>query len=667
MAVDFAVPLITNVKVAKLLFEALVRRLPLEVSPVDFKTSHETHTFPSLINIAAFIPGLTSVTSDDFVESMKASVSGGFATTIILPIGDNSRLEDETSLDQARANLAKVAHCNFAMGITASSTNAKVIDEELEASVKALFIPFSRNKLDLGISDIATHFASWPADKPIVTNAKGTDLAPVLLFADLHGRNVHVTDVQSKDDLLLISLSKAKQLKVTCDVAIHSLFFTREQFPGSTCLPSEEDQKAIWTSLETIDAFSVGNVPYVLARELNEDASPWSGVEEALPLLLNAVAEGRLTLKDIQTRLHDNPVRIFSLPDQVHTNVEVVIGRRAHISAGTRKHKCWSPLAGKLLDGAVHRVLVHGQTAFLDGVVSQIPVGRDLSSATISHIIERSHSFSGQRPDVGAFLSQAPRAPEPLTHSSSGVQLAVPSGAMTSVYGPIPAPLQLSHFAPHPAFHRHHILSVKQFSHRDVHELFQRAQEMQLQVERNGILDVLRGKVIATVFYEPSTRTCSSFDAAMKRCGGEVVNVNVDSSSVLKGETLPDTIRTLGCYADAIVIRHPDVGSSQLAAKYSPVPIINAGDGIGEHPTQVCHIFLRLIASLTCILGLTGCFHYSIRAWNCQRANNHTSWRPQERSNSSQFGYPPMHVLRSSQLRCSRLPRNAGQCCLCST
>lgn len=158
---------------------------------------------------------------------------------------------------------------------------------------------------------------------------------------------------------------------------------------------------------------------------------------------------------------------------------------------------------------------------------------------------------------------------------------------MTSVYGPIPAPFELSHFAHHPAFHRHHILSVKQFSHRDVHELFQRAQEMQLQVERNGILSVLKGKVIATVFYEPSTRTCSSFDAAMKRCGGEVVNVNVDSSSVLKGESLPDTIRTLGCYADAIVIRHPDVGSSQLAAKYSPVPIINAGDGIGEHPTQV--------------------------------------------------------------------------------
>ena len=75
---------------------------------------------------------------------------------------------------------------------------------------------------------------------------------------------------------------------------------------------------------------------------------------------------------------------------------------------------------------------------------------------------------------------------------------------------------------------------------------------------------VLKGKVLATLFYEPSTRTHSSFDAAMKRCGGEVVNVDASS-----GETLPDTIRTLGCYADAIVIRHPEVGSPQLAAKFS--------------------------------------------------------------------------------------------------
>jgi len=105
-------------------------------------------------------------------------------------------------------------------------------------------------------------------------------------------------------------------------------------------------------------------------------------------------------------------------------------------------------------------------------------------------------------------------------------------------------------------------------------------------VERSGALDVLRGKILCTLFYEPSMRTSSSFEAAMKRCGGEVVQVTADRSSVQKGETLEDTVRTLACYGDGIVLRHPDVCSSQLAAKYSPVPVLNAGDGIGEHPTQ---------------------------------------------------------------------------------
>jgi carbamoyl-phosphate synthase/aspartate carbamoyltransferase len=124
-----------------------------------------------------------------------------------------------------------------------------------------------------------------------------------------------------------------------------------------------------------------------------------------------------------------------------------------------------------------------------------------------------------------------------------------------------------------------------------MYDLFCLAHEMRLRVERHGTLDILKGKVLGILFYEPSTRTSSSFDAAMKRCGGDVVQVTVDASSVVKGETLPDTIRTLACYSDAIVIRHPDVGSSQLAAKFSPVPILNAGDGIGEHPTQVSTLY----------------------------------------------------------------------------
>jgi len=106
-------------------------------------------------------------------------------------------------------------------------------------------------------------------------------------------------------------------------------------------------------------------------------------------------------------------------------------------------------------------------------------------------------------------------------------------------------------------------------------------------VERVGTFDLLKGKILANLFYEPSTRTSSSFTSAMERLGGSVIPINeVKYSSVSKGESLPDTVRTLECYADVIVLRHPEVGSAAIAAKAAHKPVINAGDGIGEHPTQ---------------------------------------------------------------------------------
>jgi len=132
------------------------------------------------------------------------------------------------------------------------------------------------------------------------------------------------------------------------------------------------------------------------------------------------------------------------------------------------------------------------------------------------------------------------------------------------------------------------ILSVNQFDREKLAYIFRRAHEMREMVEREGACDLLHGYVLACLFYEPSTRTSASFIAAMERLGGSVIPITqgVQFSSVSKGESLPDTIRTLEQYSDAIVLRHPEIGSAQIAADYASVPVINAGDGAGEHPTQ---------------------------------------------------------------------------------
>jgi aspartate carbamoyltransferase catalytic subunit len=128
-----------------------------------------------------------------------------------------------------------------------------------------------------------------------------------------------------------------------------------------------------------------------------------------------------------------------------------------------------------------------------------------------------------------------------------------------------------------------HILESQQFDKQTIEKIFLIADSF----AQKGKLS-LQGKIMIALFYEPSTRTRFSFESAMIRLDGHVIHTEHAEkfSSVIKGETLEDTIRVIGNYADVIVLRHPEAGASQRAAKVSSVPIINAGDGVGQHPTQ---------------------------------------------------------------------------------
>jgi len=155
-------------------------------------------------------------------------------------------------------------------------------------------------------------------------------------------------------------------------------------------------------------------------------------------------------------------------------------------------------------------------------------------------------------------------------------------------------------------FYGRDIVSVRQFSDEDLAYIFDVAHEMREMVSRIGAFDLLKGKLLANLFYEPSTRTSASFTAAMERLGGSVIPINeVKYSSVSKGESLPDTVRSLEAYADVIVLRHPEEGATALAAQYTKKPIINAGDGVGEHPTQALLDLFTILEELGEVDGLT--------------------------------------------------------------
>ena len=144
-----------------------------------------------------------------------------------------------------------------------------------------------------------------------------------------------------------------------------------------------------------------------------------------------------------------------------------------------------------------------------------------------------------------------------------------------------------------------HIISVDQFQRRDLDILFDAATSIRKRIrsQDRGLTELCAGKVMASLFFEASTRTDMSFQSAMRRLGGDVIAVSngVRFSSMYKGENLSDTVRATGCYADVVVLRHPEIGSSYEAAHYldllnrridNPTVAISGGDGIGEHPTQ---------------------------------------------------------------------------------
>ncbi|KAG0048200.1 hypothetical protein BGZ83_006804 [Gryganskiella cystojenkinii] len=610
MAVDFSVPLITNVKCAKLFVEALARHKEFQIESVDYKDSNRTVTLPGLVNIQALIPGIASAASKDFEQVSKTAISSGFTMIGAMATGIPKSVEDNASMAIALTNSRNHAHCDYFLSVSANVDNAN----ERMKEAAALFIPFSpvAGRGVANVSEAAKHFNSWPVNSPIITDAKGTDLASILLLASLHNRSVHITGVSSRDDMALIMMSKEKELQVTCDIEVYSLFLTSEE-TGSKLLPSKVDQDAFWAGLQVFDCFTIGALPYRLAAEKGTPIAN-AGIEEALPLLVDAANKGRLTMEDIVAKLYTNPRKIFSLPEQKDSYVEIETDRACVLTNTV------GPFAGKALSGTVHRVVLHGETAYLDGAwYTTGKEGQDVSSFTqaITKAIEKV-ILPAIVPAQASILS--PRlGPSDTPISVSGrdgrrgsvhvdTASAVAGGAAAAQTGIVAVkevPSVISRILNNSPFSHRHILSSKQFDRNELHTLFSLAHEMRTQVERNGSIDLLRGKVMCSMFYEPSTRTSCSFAAAMHRLGGSVVAADGSSSSVVKGETLADTVRTLGCYGDLIVLRHPAPGSAATAAKFSKVPIINAGDGIGEHPTQAFLDVYTIREELGTVNGLT--------------------------------------------------------------
>ena len=365
MAVDLAVPLITNIKCAKLFVEALAVSSNFDISSVDFQTCHKTVKLPGFVNVHSFFPNITDQDDTGFEEISKASLSVGFTLICNSPNSISGSIKDSSSMQIAKENCSLNAFCDYTLSFDASKENATTVAsmKSDSAFLNVAFDSSSTTNLK-SISDLTVHFKSWPVNSLIVANAKDANLATILLLSNLHNRPVHITNVTTREEIELIAMNKEHGGFATCDVCVYNMFVSRLEF-DSSLLGTESDVEALWENLAAIDCFSVGSVPYNVAKNLGYDASNSIGIQESICLLLNAVYQGRMTLDDLSARVSNNPRRIFKLPEASDSYVEVELDRSQTMPIA--KGKEWAPFGGKRMFGYVQRVVVCGETKFLDG------------------------------------------------------------------------------------------------------------------------------------------------------------------------------------------------------------------------------------------------------------------------------------------------------------
>lgn len=333
---------------------------------------------PGLIDVHVHMrePGATH--KEDWDSGTAAALAGGFTIVLAMP-NTSPPITDQTTLLQALELASQKAHCDFGQYLGAGAENAFSVAALAHQSA-GLKMYLDQTYGPLRLDDMRQwmdHFERWPQNRPIVAHAESRTLAAVILLAQLFNRPVHLAHVSKAEEISLIRKAKEKGIPVTCEVAPHHLFLNSQDAPAIGAGRSEvrprlntpDDQRCLWENLEVIDCFATDHAPHTLSEKDSATPPPgFPGLETALPLLLTAVQEGKLTLEDIQLRCYTNPRRIFSLPEQSDTWIEVDEDETWVIRARDQFTRCaWTPFENRVVRGRLRRVILRGKTVYEDG------------------------------------------------------------------------------------------------------------------------------------------------------------------------------------------------------------------------------------------------------------------------------------------------------------
>ena len=330
-------------------------------------------------------PGQTH--KEDWDTATSAALAGGVTTILAMP-NTKPPIFDAATLDLALDAAKTKARCDYAQFVGAGPDNADIA-ALLAPKAAGLKMYLDSTFGELRLNDMTLwmpHFEKFPKDYPIVLHSESRTMAAGILFAAIYDRPVHIAHISLKEEVLLIKAAKERGIKVTCEVCPHHLFLTkpspsgRGQGEGESPtingrtevrprLATQADVDALWQNLDVIDCFATDHAPHTVQEKDSDNPPPgFPGLETLLPLLLTAANDGRLAMDDIVHRSVINPRKIFHLPEQPETYVEVDEDSKYEIRAQDQFSRCgWTPFEGWQVKGRVRRVVLRGKTAFEDG------------------------------------------------------------------------------------------------------------------------------------------------------------------------------------------------------------------------------------------------------------------------------------------------------------
>jgi carbamoyl-phosphate synthase/aspartate carbamoyltransferase/dihydroorotase len=342
---------------------------------------------PGLIDPHVHVREPGQIHKEDWDSATQAALAGGVTMILAMP-NTKPPIFDASTLDLALDAARQKARCDYAQFLGAGPENAQTA-ASLASQAASLKMYLDSTFGELRLDDMTLwmpHFEQYPKEYPIVVHSESRTMAAAILFAAIYDRPVHIAHISLKEEVLLIQAAKQRGIKVTCEVCPHHLFLSKDDIPAISHehpgrgevrprLATKGDIEALWQNINVIDCFATDHAPHTVEEKDSDNPPPgFPGLETLLPLLLMAVDLGRLTFEDLLQKSVINPRKIFHLPAQAETWVEVDENAEYEIRASEQFTRCgWTPFEGWKVKGKVRKVVLRGKTAFEDGRILSEP------------------------------------------------------------------------------------------------------------------------------------------------------------------------------------------------------------------------------------------------------------------------------------------------------